>query len=254
MSSVLCEVAIDSLDGVLAAERGGADRLELCQALELGGLTPSAGFAACAREATRLPLFAILRPRPGDFVLDPSDLRVLVAEIEALRRCGVDGFVAGALSPDGSVDRVATRELLAAAAPLPLTFHRAFDVSRDVCEAFDALVELGVPRVLTSGGAPEAAFGLGTLRELVVRAQARRHGGSAITVLAGGGIRRGNVRRVVDESGVSEVHLSAATIVDGPMRWRGAALSFPAPGREPFERRATSADEVRAVVEALRNR
>lgn len=243
---VVVEVAVDSVQGVCAATEGGADRIELCSALELGGLTPSAGLCARARAATALPIFAILRLRPGDFSLDADDLTLLVREMEELRRLGVDGFVCGALTPDGAVDVHATRELLAAASPSGFTFHRAFDVARDLDAALDSLCALGVPRVLSSGGEFDAARGAHKLAALVERADRR------ISIMAGGGVRHGNVRAIVAGSGVREVHLSAARIADGPMRWRGARMVFDVPGRDPFTRRETSADEVRALREALR--
>ncbi|MBI5852661.1 MAG: copper homeostasis protein CutC [Planctomycetes bacterium] len=246
MTRVLCEVAVDSLDGVRAAEAGGADRIELCAALELGGLTPGAGLAERARSATALPIVAILRPRAGDFALDAQDLDVLVAEIGRLAALGIDGFVAGALTPDGTVDRAAMRVLCDAVRPKPMTFHRAFDVARDAFEALDAVCELGTERLLSSGGAPDAESGLATLLALGVRA------GDRLELIAGGGVRAHNVARIVARSGVRAVHLSAAKVVDGPMRWRGAALRFATHGRGPFERRITDAAEVRATVAALR--
>lgn len=246
MTRARCEIALDSVEGVRAATLGGADRVELCVALELGGLTPSVGLLEAARAATSLPIFVIVRPRAGDFVLDAEDLRGMVRDIAVLRGAGADGFVFGALEPDGAIDRVAIAELCAAAAPQPVTFHRAFDVSRHLLGSLNTLIELGVPRVLSSGGVPCAADGIAVLRSLVDRAQGR------IAILAGGGVRRDNVRRIVDESGVDEVHLSAVTHVDGPMRWRGAAVEFGAPDRGAFERRHTDVDEVRAVVAALR--
>ncbi|MCC6783906.1 MAG: copper homeostasis protein CutC [Planctomycetes bacterium] len=251
MTRVLVELAVDSLDGVRTAVAGGADRIELCAALELGGLTPSAGLAARARAATSLPILAILRPRAGDFVLAADDVELLCAEIERFRALGLDGFVAGALTPDAEVDRAAMRALRDAAAPLPLTFHRAFDLARDPGAALAAILELGLPRLLSSGGAPDAERGLTALASLAAQA------GSRLELIAGGGVRRHNAARIaraIATAGAPRaIHLSAARTVDGPMRWRGAALQFDNLGRGPFERRVTELEELRATVAAVRD-
>lgn len=245
MGSVLVEVCVDSVAGVRAALAGGADRIELCSALELGGLTPPSGLVGAARAATALPIFAMVRVRAGDFVVDRADLSWMAAEIGELVRGGVDGLVFGALTPDGAVDRDATAMLCAAAQGLPVTFHRAFDHLRDQAAGLEVLVELGVPRVLTSGAAGSASDGVARLSELVAQ------GGRRIAVMAGAGLRSSNVSQLVAATGVREVHLSAARVFAGPGRHANDACSFAPPGRGEFERRETSADEVRAVVRAL---
>lgn len=243
---VLCEVCVDSVDGVRAAARGGAERIELCSALEVGGLTPSLGLARLARRETDLPIFAMVRPRPGDFVVDGDDVAWMGAEIAAFRDAGMDGVVLGALTVDGRVARGAVAALLEAAEGLAVTFHRAIDCTRDPVGAVEELASLGVPRVLTSGGAPTAVEGAGTIREMVDRAAGR------LLVMAGSGVRSANVRELVDATGVPEVHLSAGRIDRGPARWVNARCGFAAPGRKDDERRFTDADEVRRVVGALR--
>lgn len=243
---VLCEVCVDSVAGVRAAEAGGADRIELCAALEVGGLTPSIGTVRRARAGTRLPIFAMVRPRAGDFVVDGDDVAGMVEDIAALRAEGVDGLVFGVLTPGGAVDEAAVGRLIEAADGLPVTFHRAFDRAVDRTGAADALARLRVTRILTSGGAATAAAGAPAIRELVARL------GDAVTLVAGGGVRAHNVAELVASTGVREVHLSAMRIVDGPAARRDAAVSFAAPGRADHQRRVTDAAEVRAVVAAIR--
>lgn len=198
--SPLLEVCVDSLAGLRAAEEGGAGRVELCSRLDLGGLSPSRELVVSALERTRLPIHVMVRPRPGSFVLAPGELAAMEAEIGGLGRLGVAGVVFGALTPEGSIDRSAVRRLLAAARPLSVTFHRAFDEAGDLDAALDELVALGVDRVLTSGGAEDAHAGRGRLRELVERARSR------IGVVAGGGVRASNASAILSDTGVVELH------------------------------------------------
>lgn len=240
------EVCVDSVAGVRAAVDGGADRIELCSALELGGCTPSLGFLRAALEAAAgVPVFAMLRVRAGDFVVDRDDLRAIVADAEAFVRAGAQGLVFGALSPDGDIDREALRVVKDAAEGLPLTFHRAVDCCRDVVGAVDVLADAGVPRILTSGGSPTAAAGQDAVAAMVQRAAGR------LVVMAGSGVRASNVAALVAATGVPEVHLSAGRVVAGPARFGRPECGFAAPGRADHERRATDPDEIRAVRAAL---
>jgi copper homeostasis protein len=246
MSAVVgCEVCVDSLQGVRAAAEGGADRIELCSALELGGLTPSLGLLRAARRATGLPIFAMVRLRAGDFVHAAEDLDQAALEVAALRAGGADGIVFGALTPDGGIDTVAVAAVQGAARGLPITFHRAVDCAVDPVGAVEVLCGLGLARVLTSGGAAAAPSGAATIAAMVERA------GGRIDVMAGAGLRAANVAELVAATGVAEVHLSAARVVPGPARFVNPACGFAAPGRGDAERRETSAAEVRAVLRAL---
>jgi copper homeostasis protein len=198
---VLVEACVDSVDSAVAAERGGAGRVELCDSLCDAGTTPSAGMLAAAKSHVRVPVFAIVRPRGGGFVYSATELDVMRRDVDVLRRLGADGFVVGALRPDARVDPAATRALVAAAAGRPVTFHRAFDLVRDRDEALETLVQCGVERVLTSGGARSAIEGAESIAALVARA------GRRLTVMAGGGIRETTVRELVRRSGVREIHV-----------------------------------------------
>jgi len=194
------EVCVDSLAGLEPAERAGAARIELCARLDLGGVSPSAELVRAALAATSLPLAVMVRPRPGDFVYARAEIETMLAELARLRGAGAAIAVLGALTPSGAIDREALRELVAGARPMAVTFHRAFDEVPDPLAALEELVELGVERVLTAGGAPDAFLGRRALRALVLRARGR------IAVMAGGGVRASNAAAILADAGVLELH------------------------------------------------
>jgi len=228
MTPVLVEACVDSVASSLAAERGGAGRLELCDALFDGGTTPSAGMIAACRERVAIPVFVIIRPRGGGFVYSEAELDVMRRDIVAVRGLGADGVVIGALRPTGVVDEGATRSLVDVAGDMAVTFHRAFDFAPDLSEALETVIAAGVQRVLTSGGAGTAREGIPMLAALV------RQAGDRLVVMAGGGIREENVREVVTATGVREVHARLTRLTRGG----GAAL------REGVKvRKALPADE-----------
>jgi copper homeostasis protein len=198
---ILVEACVDSVASALAAERGGARRLELCDALFDGGTTPSAGMIAACKEAVSIPLFVMIRPRGGGFVYSDAERDVMRRDVVVARELGADGVVIGGLRPDGVIDLGLVRFLMDSARGLPVTFHRAFDLTPDLVASLASLAEAGVHRVLTAGGASTAADGVKTLAELV------RKAGSRLTVMAGGGVREDNVRALVSVSGVREVHV-----------------------------------------------
>jgi copper homeostasis protein len=203
------EICVDDLSGALAAEEAGADRIELCAALSEGGITPSIGLIrAVLGRLRRIGVVVMIRPRGGDFNVTAAERAVMLADIAAIRAephaPGVTvGFVFGALNADGTVDVPTTRALVAASAGAPVTFHKAFDETTDLPAALETLMALGVNRVLTSGGKATAAEGSAMLRALVAQAADR------ITILGGGGVRAHNLRTLLAETGVPEVHLRA---------------------------------------------
>ena len=208
------EVCCGSADFAVAAASAGADRVELCDNLVEGGTTPSLGATALAVERASVPVMAMVRPRGGDFLYSDLEVEVMLRDIDALKGVGVSGIVFGALCADGRVDAEKTRRLLDAARPLPVTFHRAFDVSRDLFESLDALMEIGVDRVLTSVGRGAVVEDLALLGALVTHAAGR------LTVLPGGGIRPENVGSVLAVPGIREVHVGASTRVESGMAHR----------------------------------
>ena len=207
--TVLVEACVDSVASALAAERGGARRLELCDNLFDGGTTPSAGMISAVKAAARIPVFVIVRPRGGGFVYSPEELAVMRLDIEAARMLGADGIVLGALTRDGRVERTALEPLIAAAGSLPVTFHRAFDLAQDQDEALEELMRLRVGRVLTSGGAATALEGVERLSAL------NRRAAGQIVVMAGGGVREETVQEIVHRSGVKEVHVRGTRLRTG---------------------------------------
>ncbi|MBV6522622.1 MAG: Copper homeostasis protein CutC [Gemmatimonadaceae bacterium] len=243
--SVLFESCVDSVSSALSSAAGGANRIELCDNLIEGGTTPSTGTIAQCIERVSIPVCVMIRPRGGDYLYDADEVAVMERDIRVARQLGAAGVVLGALAPDGSVDLALTERLVEAARPLPVTFHRAFDRSRNLQQSLEVLIRLGVDRVLTSGGMSSAIEGAETLGQLVVAA------GSALTVMAGGGVRPNNVGEVVRRSGVREVHARLVRRVDSPMRYRGGpGLSRRVSPTEEW-REVTSRDEVSAMMRAL---
>ena len=241
MPPALLEIASNSVASALAAEAGGAGRVELCSALEVGGLTPSHAAIALACECLRIPVHVLIRPRAGDFVFDDLECEVMRRDIETCRALGCAGVVIGVLAADGSVDSHRCRALMDAAHGLPVTFHRAFDFARDPLAALDAIIALGCARLLTSGQANDALAGAPLIRTLVERAQGR------ISVMPGGGIDARNIAAIAAATGAQEFHASAKVRVGSRMRGDNAGL-----GEMDASHWQTDADEVRARVAALR--
>lgn len=200
---ITLEVAAGSLGSALAAQDGGADRVELCENLAEGGCTPSHGTLAIARDRLRIPLYVLIRPRGGDFIYDEAEREVMLRDIEHCVRLGCDGVVIGALDRRGEVDRATCASLRAAAGALGTTFHRAIDVAADPPRALEVAIGLGCERVLTSGGRTGAPEGAAGIAALVAQAAGR------IAVMAGAGIDADNVTALLRQSGVAEVHASA---------------------------------------------
>lgn len=208
---VVVEACVDSVASALAAERGGAGRLELCDNLFDGGTTPSAGMISAVKAAVRIPVFVIVRPRGGGFVYTHEEMGVMRLDIEAARMLGADGVVVGVLTRDARVDAEQLRVLVTAAGQMPVTFHRAFDLTQDRDQALEALMHAHVRRVLTSGGAPSALEGVEAIGALVKRAAGQ------IDVMAGGGVREETVQEIVHRSGVREVHVRGTRPARTPM-------------------------------------
>ena len=196
----LVEAAVETLEEALAAKRAGADRIELCANLGVGGTTPSAGLIASVAQQANHPVFVMIRPRGGDFVYAADEIDAMIEDIDRARPLGIAGIVTGALRSDGSVDVESMRRLMSPAAGLPVTFHRAFDVAANRAEALEQVIDLGASRVLTSGGAATALDGAVAIAMLVDQA------GERVSIVAGGKIREQNARDVIARTGVREVH------------------------------------------------
>ena len=201
------EICVDSVESAVVAASGGAERIELCSALSEGGITPSAGLISAVRAAVKIQLFVIIRPRGGNFVYSNEELDVMRRDIVEARTRGVDGIVLGVLTSQDTVDARHTKELIELARPLQVTFHRAFDVCKDMERALEDVIACGADRLLTSGGKTDAVKGMNTIANLQSKAANR------IRIMAGGGIRISNVRDVALRTGIREVHTSLSTQV-----------------------------------------
>jgi copper homeostasis protein len=224
----LVEAAVDTLGSALSARRAGAGRIELCANLHDGGTTPSAGLMAAAVERAGIPVFTLIRPRGGNFVYTRAEISLMLYDIVLAGALGVHGLVTGALKPDYDIDTDHLKSFVGVANGLPVTFHRAFDFTPDLPAALEQLIDCGVTRVLTSGGARTALEGADTIARLVDLA------GDRITVVAGGGIREDNVREVIARTGVNEVHarITSAVAGEAPRVDRRLSLRKPFPAAE----------------------
>lgn len=240
---MLCEICIDSIAGVRAAKAAGAGRVELCANLLEGGITPSLGMIRKARTIGGIGLHVIIRPRGGDFLYDDDEFAAMRADVEAAKGEGADGVVIGLLTAEGEIDAERTRELISLARPLSVTFHRAFDMTRDPIAALNTLVALRLDRVLTSGQEATVLEGLPLLAELMKAA------GERIVVMPGGGITARNVGRIVAALKPKEMHFGALEPVESAMRFRRAHVFMGGELRPPeYDRLDTSAKAVRAVM------
>lgn len=199
MEQIKLEVCCGDMQSVLAAKEGGADRIELCQALEVDGLTPSAEMMAEAI-GLGIPVQVLIRPREGDFVYDEAEVETMLKEIRLAKRLGANGVVIGALKSDSSIDEETIRCLVSEATGLSITFHRAFDVCSQPTEALEQIVSLGCHRLLTSGQAPSAEQGIPLIKRLVEQS------GGRLIIMPGAGVNQENARRILSETGAHEIH------------------------------------------------
>lgn len=242
----MLEICIDSVASARAAAEGGADRVELCAGLPEGGTTPSAGMIAAVRAAFPGKLMVIIRPRGYDFLFDIDEFEVMRRDIRMAREAGADGIVIGCLRADGSVDEDRCRELLDAAGGLDATFHRAFDMSRDLAESMAAIHALGIRRILSSGGRPDVPEGVSVLRDLIQSSP------PGLILMPGGGITPENLAQVLAATGAREVHLSARRGTESGMLHRNLDCHMgDYTRRDEYRWRVASADSIRLCREIL---
>ena len=203
MANILLEIVASTVDDGIAAESGGADRIELCAAIATGGLTPSLGTLIESKKRVRIPVMAMVRPRAGNFLYSESEFAVMQRDAALLLEHGADGIVFGMLHSDGSVDAKRCGKLVELAGERQTVFHRAFDVVYDPARALEELIDVGFTRVLTSGQRATALEGSDLIRKMVKQADGR------IQVLPGAGIREHNVRELIAATGCTQVHMAA---------------------------------------------
>lgn len=238
---VLLEICIDSVESAMAAQNGGADRVELCSALFEGGLTPSAGLLEVVRERLKIGVAAMIRPRGGDFCYSSDEFMVMERDVVQAKESGADVIVLGLLNPDGTVDKPRTARLIELARPLPVTFHRAFDMARDPYEALEAVIELGVERLLTSGQERSAVEGMDLIAELIRRA------GNRLVVMPGGGVTERNLGKILAHTGAREIHGSASASRESRMAYRNTRVYMGGQmGPPEFSIKQADTDRVRA--------
>ncbi len=249
MQGFLIEGCVDSYVSAAAAVRGGADRLELCADLAVGGTTPSPALFELIRRDFEVKINVLIRPRFGDFLYDPWELEQMAREIARFRDMGANGVVIGVLTPEGELDRARMERLMDRAGGMEVTLHRAFDMTRDPYAALEAAVALGCRTILTSGQAPSAWEGTTLLGELCRRAAGR------IDIMAGSGVKRDNIRDIYEKTGIRSYHTTGrAGAVDSGMVYRKDTVSMGLPSLSEYQLWRTDEAEFRAcarIVHAL---
>ena len=248
MAKIL-EVCVDSYASAMAAIAGGADRLELCSALAVGGLTPSPALLEQIRQVSSIPVRCLMRTRGGDFLYTGEEIRQMAAEIRMLRSAGADGFVIGCLDAEGNLDKAAMFPLLEAAEGTGLTLHRCIDVSRDLAKTYQDAAKLGIDTVLTSGGAGNCLAGMETIRQLIALRE-KTHGPE---VLIGAGVKAPVIEAFLKQvPGANAFHMSGKTEIESGMRFRRDGVPMGLPGLDEWHIPVTDQNAVAAAKALLR--
>lgn len=244
------EICANSVESCLAAQEGGADRVELCAGIPEGGTTPSYGEIKLARKLlTKTKLHVIIRPRGGDFLYTPLELERMEEDIRICRELGVDGVVFGCLTEEGEIDREANSRLVELARPMSVTFHRAFDRTADPMKALEDIISLGCNRILTSGQQPKAIDGINLLAQL--EKKLKEYPLPPIQLLAGSGVNEENIRQIFDATGIHEYHFSARVNVVSKMKHYNHEVYMGAKRADESNSLVTSAEKVRNTIKQL---
>ena len=239
------EICANSVASCVAAQEGGANRVELCAGIPEGGTTPSYGMIRNARESISIALNVIIRPRGGDFLYSELEIQEMLYDIQVAKELGADGLVFGCLNPDGSVDMSAMSRLMKAAGDTPVTFHRAFDHTNYPFKALEDIISLGCARILTSGCRPTALEGVDLLAQLVEKA------GDRIIIMPGCGVKENNIAEIARLSGAREFHFSARESVESGMVFRNPDVAMGSED-DPYGYVVTTARRVAATIEPLK--
>ena len=245
---MLLEVCVDSLNSARAAIRGGADRLELCSALALGGLTPYTALLRQIRAESNIPIRCLMRPRAGDFLYTPEEIGLIAAQIQELKEAGADGFVIGCLTPEGDLDEQAMAPLVEAASGSGLTLHRCIDVSRDPVQTYLDAKKLGIDTVLTSGAAPNCMAGIETIGSLLNM----RDEQNGPEILIGAGVKASVISTIRKKyPNAVSFHMSGKTELESGMVFRRADIPMGIPGLDEWHIQQTDEITIREAVSAL---
>lgn len=241
----MLEVCVDSVESAVAAEEGGADRLELCSSLVIGGVSPTVALCEAVRRRVALPMRAMVRPRFGDFLYTDAEKETMLAEASAWRALGVEGVVSGALLPDGRLDSSFLKELVAASSGMRLTLHRAFDVCADPFEALEEAIVLGFDTILTSGQKSSCRLGAALIGEL------RRRAAGRIEILVGAGVDADAIRELRPVTGCRSFHMSGKVTLESGMKFRREGVPMGIPGMDEYSVWRTDAGRIRAAQAAI---
>jgi copper homeostasis protein len=242
---MLLEACVNSAVSAIEAQRGGADRVELCENMADGGCTPSAGTIMLARKHLYIPVYVMIRPRGADFCYSKREFEIMLTDVQIAGDLGADGVVFGILTSDGRIDKERMKELVELARPMGVTCHRAFDMTRDPFEALEDLMELGIDRVLTSGQADSALDGAKLIRELL------RKGRRRIIVMPGHGIKEHNLKEVVRETAAEEYHMYLTKQTKSTMKFIRDDVKMGKPELSEYEHTVVSAEKIRKAKDVL---
>ena len=248
MEKYKIEICANSLESAIMAQKGGAQRVELCAGVLEGGLTPSTGeIIELKAKLKKVGLHVLIRPRGGDFCYSRQEMKIMKMDMHLATKLGADGLVFGCLTPQGDVDKKAMKGLLKKTRRRSITFHRAFDMCRDPFQALEDIIELGCDRILTSGQQATAVEGIPLIRKLIEQAAGR------IIIMPGGGINSQNIRKIAEETGATEFHFSGRTAIESPMQYRNPRVSMGGTLQvDEYSKLVTNARVVKETIEKLK--
>lgn len=247
MGKYLLECCVDSVESAINAELGGADRLELCSNLIIGGTSPSVALFKSIREKVNIKIHVLLRPRFGDFLYTDNEFNIIKEEVKIFRKLGADGVVIGCLNKDGNLDIEKMRELVNEAGNMNVVLHRAFDMTKDPFKTLEEAKVLGVSTILTSGQKNTALEGMRLLKQLVEKA------GEDIEILVGSGINANVIERFIKETKVVAYHMSGKINLDSKMEYRKEGVSMGLPMMSEYEVMETSVDKIKEAKDIIKN-
>jgi copper homeostasis protein len=242
---MILEICVDSVESAIASQAGGAQRVELCSDLNEGGITPSDGLIQAVRKHVGIDVFVMVRPRGGDSFYTSYEYDVMKTDVVRMKELGVDGIVVGMLDQDSRVDVQRTRELVQLADPMQVTFHRAFDMSADLDESLERVIETGAHRILTSGAVQTISQGAERVTQLIDAANGR------IRILVGGGIRHENIRKIAQRTKATEFHCSLRIRTQSPITFRNHSLKLGSVANDEFARYVVLEENVRGLRDTL---